>query len=114
MSLDMQKFNATLFSNYTVEEMIEIIAREAEKLAKSNEREPSLLKELTNDRNALSVAMELEVTGDPIDPSTGYESFEEWIDHVSKQVRASERSLATIDVNKIIVIALEYFVENAA
>ena len=114
MALDIAALNATLYSNYTVDEMRDMVASEAAKLSKSNEREPNVLRELINDKHALEKAMELDAAGDPIDPSTGYDNFEEWIDHLSKQIRTSEKSLAGIDLNKVIVIALEYFVENAS
>lgn len=101
-------------SNHSVEERKVILGEEVEKMEKSLLREVSVVRELTNDTNALTAALALEGAGDPIDPTTGYESFKDWTDHLHKQLSTSERSLANMEIDKVILVALKYYIENAS
>ncbi|MGL4403578.1 MAG: hypothetical protein ACRCTS_07650 [Fusobacteriaceae bacterium] len=90
----------------------EAITKLVEKLEKSNEREPSVRRELANDRAALERIDDMVDNGDPLPPGFAYDGFIEWRDAVEKQIATSEKSLLNIAEQRIEIEALRYYLDN--
>lgn len=91
----------------------EVIKGVNEKLKKSIERENSYLKEMEDDKAALTRVEELMESGEPIPIDNPYESYTEWKEAIEKEIKVGETSLKRIDTEKAEIIAFEYFLKNA-
>ncbi|MGL4253787.1 MAG: hypothetical protein ACRCU6_04120 [Fusobacteriaceae bacterium] len=92
----------------------EAITKLVEKLEKSNEREPSVKRELANDRAALERIDDMVDNGDPLPPGFAYDGFIEWRDAVEKQIATGEKSLLNISEQRIEIEALKFYLDNVA
>ncbi len=90
----------------------EMIEKLVEKLEKSNEREPSVRRELANDSAALERIDDMVDNGDPLPPDFAYPGFMEWRDAVEKQIATGEKSLLNIAEQRIEIEALRYYLDN--
>ena len=97
----------------TVQETKEIVTGVVAKLKKSIEREVTYKKELDDDKAVLTYVQNLVDTGETLPPESAYESFNEWIDSIKKEIKAGETSLKRIDTEKAEIKAFEYFIQNA-
>lgn len=97
----------------TVQETKAVITEVVEKLKKSIEREKSYLKELDDDKAALTHVEELQEKGESLPPDCAYESFTEWIDTIKKEIKNGEASIKRIDTEKSEITAFEYYLANA-
>lgn len=91
----------------------EVIKGVNEKLKKSIERENSYLKEMEDDKAALTRVQELMESGESIPVDNPYGSYTEWKEAIEKEIKAGETSLKRIDTEKAEIIAFEYFLTNA-
>lgn len=83
------------------------------KTEKSIEREVAYLKELADDRAALSHIDQLQADGEPLPSNNPYGSFSEWKDQIEKEIKISQNSLDRIEIEKAELMAFNYFVETA-
>lgn len=91
----------------------EVVTGQLEKLKKSIERENSYLKEMEDDKAALTYVEQLMESGESIPEDNPYKSYTEWKEAIEKEIKAGEASLKRIDTEKAEIIAFEYFLENA-
>lgn len=91
----------------------EVVTGQLEKLKKSIERENSYLKEMEDDKAALTYVEQLMESGESIPENNPYESYTEWKEAIEKEIKAGEASLKRIDTEKAEIIAFEYFLANA-
>lgn len=91
----------------------EVITGQLEKLKKSITRENSYLKEIEDDKAALTYVEQLMESGDSIPADSPYESFTEWKETIEDEIKAGETSLKRIGIEKAEIIAFEYFLTNA-
>lgn len=83
------------------------------KTEKSIEREVAYLKELADDRAALSYIEQLQNDGEPLPTGNPYGSFSEWKDQIEKEIKISQNSLDRIEIEKAELMAFNYFMLNA-
>ena len=88
----------------------EVVTGQLEKLKKSIERENSYLKEMEDDKAALTYVEQLMESGESIPENNPYT---EWKEAIEKEIKAGEASLKRIDTEKAEIIAFEYFLANA-
>ena len=97
----------------TTKETKAVITEVVAKLKKSIERENSYMKELDDDKAALTHVQGLQEKGESLPPESAYSSFTEWVETIEKEIKAGEASIKRIDVEKAEIIALEYYLANA-
>ncbi len=97
----------------TTQETKAVITEIVAKLKKSIERENSYMKELDDDKAALTHVQGLQEKGESLPPESAYSSFTEWVETIEKEIKAGEASIKRIDVEKAEIIALEYYLANA-
>ena len=97
----------------TTKETKAVITEVVAKLKKSIERENSYMKELDDDKAALTYVQGLQEKGESLPPESAYSSFTEWVETIEKEIKAGEASIKRIDVEKAEIIALEYYLANA-
>ena len=97
----------------TTKETKAVITEVVAKLKKSVERENSYLKELDDDKAALTHVQGLQEKGESLPPDSAYSSFSEWIENIEKEIKAGEASVKRIGVEKDEITALEYYLANA-
>ncbi|MGL5278912.1 MAG: hypothetical protein ACRC8M_07550 [Cetobacterium sp.] len=83
------------------------------KTEKSIEREVAYLKELADDRAALTHIEQLQEDGEPFPSDNPYGSYSEWKDGIEKEIKISQNSLDRIEIEKAELMAFNYFMENA-
>lgn len=83
------------------------------KTEKSIEREVAYLKELADDKAALSHIEQKELDGEPLPASSPYGSYSEWKDQIEKEIKISQNSLDRIEIEKAELMAFNYFVQTA-
>ena len=97
----------------TTKETKAVITEVVEKLKKSIERENSYLKEVEDDKAALTHVQGLQEKGESLPPDCPYSSFTEWIETIQKEIKNGETSLKRIDIEKSEIVAFEYYITNA-
>ena len=97
----------------TTKETKAVITEVVAKLKKSIERESSYLKELDDDKAALTHVQGLQEKGESLPPESAYSSFAEWVETIEKEIKAGEASVKRIDFEKDEITALEYYLANA-
>ena len=83
------------------------------KTEKSIEREVTYLKELADDKAALSHIQQKELDGEPLPATSPYGSYSEWKDQIEKEIKISQNSLDRIEIEKAELMAFNYFVQTA-
>ena len=97
----------------TTKETKAVITEVVEKLKKSIERENSYLKEVEDDKAALTHVQGLQEKGESLPPDSAYSSFTEWIETIQKEIKTGEASIKRIDTEKSEIVAFEYYLANA-
>ena len=97
----------------TTKETKAVITEVVEKLKKSIERENSYLKEVEDDKAALTHVQRLQEKGESLPPDSAYSSFTEWIEAIQKEIKTGEASIKRIDTEKSEIVAFEYYLANA-
>ena len=97
----------------TTKEKKAVITEVVEKLKKSIERENSYLKEVEDDKAALTHVQGLQEKGESLPPDSAYSSFTEWIETIQKEIKTGEASIKRIDTEKSEIVAFEYYLANA-
>lgn len=97
----------------SVKETKAVITEVVEKLKKSIEREKSYMKELADDKAALTHVQGLVEKGESLPPDCAYESFTEWTETIQKEIKNGEASIKRIDTEKSEITAFEYYLANA-
>lgn len=90
-----------------------IIVELVEKLKKGLEREPAVNKELADDKLTLEVLEQRKTDGTALPEGCPYETYDEWITQIAKEIKSSESSLGRLGIDKAEIVALEYFIANA-
>lgn len=98
----------------TTLEKKDLIQGLVDKKAKSNEREISIKKELTDDTLTFSKIQEMMGNSEPLPIDSPYESYEEWTSSIEKEINTGIKSLTKIDEQKVEIEALEYYINNYA
>lgn len=79
---------------------------------KSNERELTVRKELADDEITVKRVEEMIGNGEPLPENSPYDSLDAWLTSIKKEVKTGENSLVKILEQKIMVEALEFYLEN--
>lgn len=83
-----------------------------DKMTKSNEREVNLKKELSDDNLTLTKVQEMMDNNESLPIDSPYDSFEDWVSSIEKEIATSLKSLAKINEQKIHIEALQYYIDN--
>ena len=97
----------------SVEEAKVIVQESLDKLKASVKREVSYSKEIADDKLNLKTLEKMKTDGEELPVGCPYESFDEWITQINKEIKSGENSLARIGKEKAEIVAFEYFVANA-
>lgn len=96
----------------SVEEAKVIVQESLEKLKESIKREVGYTKELADDKLTLKTLEKMKTDGEELPVGCPYESFDEWITQINKEIKSSEQSIARIGKEKAEIMAFEYYVTN--
>lgn len=83
------------------------------KLQESIKREVNYKKEIADDKIALKAVLAAQEKAEPLDPEEGYNTYNEWIEQLGKEIKAGENSLDRIGKEKAEIVAFTYYLENA-
>ncbi len=97
----------------TITEAKPIVQESLDKLKESIKREITYTKELADDQLTLQTLEKMKTDGEELPVGCPYESFDEWIEQINKEIKSSESSIARIGKEKAEIMAFEYFVTNA-
>jgi len=90
-----------------------LVDESLKKLQESVKKEVNYLKEIADDKIALKAVLADQEAGTELDPESGYVTYNEWVEGLSKEIKTGETSLARIEKEKAEIIAFNYFLENA-
>lgn len=97
----------------TNQEAKPIVQESLNKLKESIKREVTYNKELADDKLALETLEKMKSEGTALPEGCPYNSYDEWIQQIAKEIKSGETSLGRIGVEKAEIVAFEYFVANA-
>lgn len=92
----------------TEQEKKEIMKKYAEKLEKTIKTEKSVLKEIEDDEFTLKALKEKKQSGAALE-ATAYESWDEWIAQIEKEVKAGQASITNIAFKKVLLEAVKAY-----
>ncbi|MDY2980850.1 MAG: hypothetical protein SOR81_04480 [Fusobacterium sp.] len=98
----------------TITEAKPIVQESLDKLKESIKREISYTKELADDRLTLEILEKRKTDGEELPVGCPYESYDQWIEQINKEIKSSETSIARIGKEKAEIMAFDYFVKNAS
>ena len=96
----------------SVEEAKVIVQEYLDKLKASVKREVSYSKEIADDKLNLKTLEKMKTDGEELPVGCPYESFDEWITQINKEIKTSEQSIARIGREKAEIMAFEYYIAN--
>ena len=97
----------------TNQEAKPIVEESLAKLKESVKREGTYNKEIADDKLTLKTLEKMKTDGEELPLDCPYESFDEWITQINREIKSGENSLARIGKEKAEIVAFEYFVSNA-
>ena len=92
--------------------VLETIIKDKERIENSIKREDATLKNVDDITAVLEHIAELVGDGTPLPAESAYESYEEWEESARKELKSYTTALETIDKNRDILFAYNYFIEN--
>lgn len=93
----------------TEQEKKDLMSKYAEKLEKTIKTEKSVLKEIEDDKLTLATLKDKKQSAAPFD-NTVYESWDEWIAQLEKEVKAGQTSISNIEFKKVLLEAVKKYV----
>ena len=97
----------------TNQEAKPIVQESLNKLKESIKREVTYNKELADDKLTLETLEKMKTDGTSLPEGCPYNSYDEWIQQIAKEIKSGESSLGRIGVEKAEIVAFEYFITNA-
>lgn len=79
---------------------------------KSNERKTIVYQELSKDNLSLEKVKEMKTANEVIPADSGYDSYDEWIEQLEKEITTSKSSLGKIEEQEFLVIAIDHFIDT--
>lgn len=86
----------------------ERLTKYVETLTKAEKRKDAILKEIENDKSTLAHIDTLST----LPSDSNYESLEKWKEAMNKQIARGEKSIETIEFKKVLIEAINYYLEN--
>lgn len=81
---------------------------------RSNKREGSIIRSRADKEVAIDKVYEMRDDGTPFPTDSGYESYEVWAHDLTKRTTTDSNSLNKIEEQKVMIEALEFYLENKA
>ncbi len=89
-----------------------VVNKEIQKLTNSIKREASLKNQVENYKALLDHIKELQEASKPLPKDVTFADYEEWINYTNKKMKSREGSINTLDKNRKLLVALEYYIEH--
>ncbi len=87
----------------------EMMKAYAIKLEKEIKKEKAVLKEIEDDKASLNHVHSQKQSGASLEDSA-YESYDEWVENLEKEIRAGENRIKTIEFKKVLIEAVQAYV----
>lgn len=91
-----------------------VVEKEKAKVTNSIKRQEAIEKELQNSQATLEHLAEQIEAGTLIPDDSKFESYEEWQTFLEKKIKSKNSSLETIDKQKSLLAAYEFYIKNNA
>lgn len=91
-----------------------ILMEVVQKYEKSLKREKNYLKELDNDKATLAFITERIEAKDDLPDGCVYESYDEWVDTIKKEIESSNKSLGRLKVKNEELKAIRYYLNHVS
>ena len=91
-----------------------VVEKEITKVTNSIKRQDAIEKELQNSQATLEHIAEQIEAGNPIPNDSKFSSYDEWQTFLEKKIKSKKSSLETIDKQKSLLAAYEFYLKNNA
>lgn len=91
-----------------------VVEKEITKVTNSIKRQDAIEKELQNSQATLEHIAEQIEAGNPISNDSKFSSYDEWQTFLEKKIKSKNSSLETIDKQKSLLAAYEFYLKNNA
>ena len=88
------------------------IMEEIKKIENSLKRESAIKNQIENYKALLDHIGELKEDLKPLPEDITFKDYQEWETYVNKKIKSRNNSMRTVEKNKDIMIALEYYLEQ--
>ena len=88
------------------------ILEEIKKIENSLKRESSIKNQIENYKALLDHIGELKADLKPLPEEITFKDYQEWEEYVNKKIKSRNNSMRTVEKNKDIMTALEYYIEQ--
>ncbi len=89
-----------------------VVEKEKTKVTNSIKRQESIERELQNSQATLEHIAELVEAGIPIPDDSKFPNYNEWQTFIEKKIKSKNTSLETIDKQKSLLAAYEFYLKN--
>lgn len=96
----------------TLEEKKVLLSEAMARIARTNDRRDSYLREIADDKATLELINSKEAVGDTMPSYSPYPDYPTWRDIIQKEIDRAETTLANLDIRLIEAKAFQYYIDN--